>query len=900
MRWRLLRRQAASSIGTSVAIVLIVAVAAGLLTAWPRLARTTAVDEIDYRIERTPAVSRALTASTIGQAPFPGGADGGFETLLEPVADAVSASGAQLDAVTGPPEALLSVTGADDALLFEADSPLPAELYQRDLQLRATPSLADHVRMVDGTLPSPVDGDPAQGGAPPQVVLSVATAERIGVAVGDVLTLDTRSADAGGAAAGLAIEVSGVFEANDPQEAWWAHQVSGLRPAIREYPNLGRRATGAAYVDAGTAAWMLRLGGPVTTSVWVPVEPGAADPAALLAELRDVTARPVDLGRGAVARSEEIRLQSMLTAELERAFGVQRGTAAVLTLVAAGPVGITFVLLLTVSRMAVTRRRTALALVSARGASPAQMRGALALEGGALGVLAAAIGAGGALLLAPGPMVVADLALPLAAALLPALFLSTARLPSTRTGRDDLSSRSRSRWRWVAEVLLLGVTGSGVYLLLDRGLQPTTAAGVDPLATAVPLLVPFAAAVLAGRLHPLLMRVVQGLARRSRGLPAFLGSARAVRENAALLVTMLALVGGASTAVLSTTMLTTASVGVAESTRATTGADVRMVGPPYTDEATEQIRVTPGVSSVSRVNVVGATRLDLGQERRLASLLAIDTATLGPTQTGVTGALDLPGGMDRLVDGAVPVVLASALGMGDPVGLTTVVGNVEVPLVVVAVAEQAPGLTSGTDWFVVDLELLREVTGVPLTPRTVLVDVVDGADDDATAAVLRTVVDGSVETAGAASATFLASPSAAALPRGLALTATIGLLQSGLAVALVLVLAAPARHRLVDVVRTLGVSARVVRTLVAWEVVPIAAVAVVIGAGIGLALPHLIVATVDLTAFTGSAQPLVRHDLALTAALLAALVAVVLLTVTVAGALARRRFFSTLRTGGIT
>lgn len=66
MRARLWRRLAGSTPGTSLAIVLMVALTAGLLTAWPRLLGQVLLDEVTHRIEATAPTVRALTAQVLG------------------------------------------------------------------------------------------------------------------------------------------------------------------------------------------------------------------------------------------------------------------------------------------------------------------------------------------------------------------------------------------------------------------------------------------------------------------------------------------------------------------------------------------------------------------------------------------------------------------------------------------------------------------------------------------------------------------------------------------------------------------------------------------------------------------------------------------------------------------
>src|SRR5690606_27126744 len=82
-----------------------------------------------------------------------------------------------------------------------------------------------------------------------------------------------------------------------------------------------------------------------TTEVWIPVGTGVDDAPALLDDLREIVSRELSLGGEGFGGGVEVRLDTALIEVLEQSIASQRGTAAVLTLVAAGPVGVTFALL---------------------------------------------------------------------------------------------------------------------------------------------------------------------------------------------------------------------------------------------------------------------------------------------------------------------------------------------------------------------------------------------------------------------------------------------------------------------------------------------------------------------------------------------------------------------------
>lgn len=902
MRARLLLRQATSSFGASVVILLVVAVAAGLFTAWPRVQRATFVDELNYRIAGTGETARDLRGSTPVSSPV--SLNRSYASAYGDLQAVVDGAGPALAPRLGDPELLLTFeSDAATPLVFSTSAPEPTDLNSRLLTIRAIGSFTDHVTFVEGEAPERWRamelGVAASGPLP--IALSRATADRVRLGLGDELSLDQLGGlrtQTGTTEVPTAVVV-GIFEATDPGASYWEHQPSALEPRIIYDPNVGEDAVAAAYVHPESAPALTLTSSIVDTSVWVPVSPGADDARALLDDLREITARSVEFAdQGFVTTS--LRLSSALVRELEAAIAAERGTTAVLTMAAAGPVGVMFALLALATRLSISRRRDTLALARARGGSAAVVRAALGVEGLALGLPVAVLGAAVATGLVPGALVAGDYLLALLAGLAPAVLLASAALPNLRTQRSDLSTRGGSRWRWVAEAAVVGVAAGAVYVLATRGVRGADA-GVDPLTTSTPLLLSVAAAILAHRVYPVPMRGVHALTRRTRGLGDFLGSARAVRDRVAGLVPLIALLVATSIAVFSTTMLTTLTGGVDDSTAAGTGADVRLAGPSYTAPTVAEISAIEGVESVAAVYTEPTTTLTVdGEEIRLV-VHAVDTAALATVQADVEGAVTLPDDMGRLRDGAVPMVLPEALSVDADAEMTLAVST-EIPVVLAGTTPGAAGIADGEAYAVVDLDLVREETGRPLVPRMLLVSLTPDADEAAAIASMTEAVGGvgTIATQESTASTFLDSPSARSMQQGMVVALAVSALQSALAIVLALVLAAPARGRLIAVLRTLGARPREARRLVSWELVPVAVTAIVVGTGLGLALPHLVVATVDLSTFTGQRQVAVGYDWPLVGLVLAGVVLMLAITLLMASAIARRLSLTVLRIGDAT
>jgi putative ABC transport system permease protein len=116
---------------------------------------------------------------------------------------------------------------------------------------------------------------------------------------------------------------------------------------------------------------------------------------------------------------------------------------------------------------------------------------------------------------------------------------------------------------------------------------------------------------------------------------------------------------------------------------------------------------------------------------------------------------------------------------------------------------------------------------------------------------------------------------ASGLRTGLAAAIGVATLLTALALALALLVGQSARARLLPLLATLGLGRRGERAIVAWEIAPVTAVAVVAGVLLGATVPLVVLPGVDLRSFTGgSAPPAVTYDWGLVAAVVAASVIV--------------------------
>ncbi|ACQ79813.1 protein of unknown function DUF214 [Beutenbergia cavernae DSM 12333] len=898
---------ARSAVGPAVTIALVVLVIAGTLAAWPRLLDRMSTAELRYQVgllapqvrDPSGAVNNWLADDVV---------TGTEQSLPDDLWPQWRAWDSTLQALRDrQAEPVRSALGdpryravAQDAVPTVERTELP-DRASASAVLVLDPFLADRVRLVDGTTPGAVPddafavdpADPATGddAVPVDLWMSVDSADEMRWEVGD-----TRRVTLGSApwSAGVAdLRLTGTFEALDPDEPFWQHTPSTLFPNVDDNPDTGYHVTARAILDPTSVA-ALRFATTWTSEAWFPFDVSdlsATNAPAALAGLRGLVDTPLPTSE-AGGFPAELEWDTQLVPAIERVLGRSAGLDAVFALVASGPVGVALAVIALTGRLLLDRRRGVLALALARGASGVQMRSVMALEGLVLGVPAAAIGVAAAALLVPADVGAGAYVLPAAVALAPAVTLAgVTNRRSLRPVREDLGT-GRAKARGVAELVLVVLTAAAVVLLLQRGLVASAGeAGVDPLIVATPLLLAMCTAVGTMRLYPPL---VLGLGRRlrsGRGLVPSLGAARAARSPVPGLAPALSVVVGVAITVFAALLLPTIRGGAETAALRDVGADLRVSGPVITDEQLAAIASLDGVADVSPVANNGTTQVREGRGGVAAPVFAVDMEALARIQADVPGAAPIPAGSAEWHDGALPAVASSQL-VEDPDADWRLALADPVPLDVVATAPDAVGITNAPTWLLADRALLSEVTNAGLAPRLVLVSLDDGADPASVEEqVLALVAPTAVATMPADSlADFDTSPVVSGMRTGLALTIAIAGVLAALACVLTLAIAAPARTRLVAVLRTLGLRPREEVGLVLWEIVPLLAVSVVAGGVLGVAFGVLLTRVVDLRPFTGgSEQPGIVVDGPLLGLVIGGLLAVVALAVAVSALVARRR-----------
>jgi putative ABC transport system permease protein len=879
----LLRRQFVSSPGASLAVVIVVAVCAFLAAAAPRALDALFTAELRYSVDQTGPTKRDLVATSIGSPASSGSDFGPMDSGLAAIREQVPPT---LRAAVGEGE-WVAVT---KSVAAPADEPEPDAPTMR-LTFLVDDDVDDVARYVDGAPPTaPVDN----GTMVPEridVALSVQAAADLRWSVGEQRTA---VADTG---LQVPVVLTGIFDAVDPAADYWQHVPSVLEPYLFDDGNNPPIVTGMALVHPAASHAVHTLSGGISTTAWFPLDTTGltfGEATQLLQDLRGFTSGAHPIG-SAIGEISSLTFRSGLVEALTGVAERSTATTAVVAMVAVGPFGVAIAVLALAARLLVSRRRSGLQLASARGASPAQTRGMMAIEGAILGIPVAALAIVAAVLVIPGAPPPTALAPAVLLGLAPtALFAAATNPRGLRQVRADLDERAPSRFGWIVEVVVVGLAIVSVALLLTRGLVSSTGGVVlDPLLIATPLLLALAACVVVLRLYPVPLAAISARLKRGPKLAGHLGSALALRGSATPVAPVLAMVVGVAIAVFSSVLVSTLDRGTEAAASSSVGADLRADSLLFTPELIATIQDLDGVALTTGVDDAGPSVLRVDRVRDTVNLIVVDFAGLAQFRDG------LPAGLTSEVDGAVPVLASDDLVAELEADADLLVEGE--PVVIVGSADRATGIAATTRWMMVDASFSQALLGLDFRPGILLVDATADADLTAIAEAIITASGPTTEVTTPAELTreLLDAPTVAGLRVALLVGILVALGLAGVAVAMTFVAGSRTRGRLLSLLSTLGLSARQAGGLAAWELAPTAIVAVAVGTLLGLALPWIVLGAVDLRPFTGGgAQPAIEVPALVVLGVIAAFTAMVAIATAAATAAGRRvSAAATLRMG---
>ncbi|MEO6114831.1 MAG: FtsX-like permease family protein [Pseudolysinimonas sp.] len=884
-RWdarRLVSRRMRVRPAASILVGLITLITLVLAAVIPRLVERQATAELASQLQTIGPVGRSLQATGNFPEDWPEDPPPNLDQLYSDLNSNFELTRQNLDqplrGLVGPPTWIVQTTTIK-GVPQQGSRPLLG------LQLTADPRYLSRIRIVQGTAPatwskSEVSPPDQTRAVPVDVVISTGAAQQLNLKVGDEVATDVIQG-----VPDRLYRVSGVFEPADPGSDFWMQNPSLLpvTTALAQYgvayPSL------SAFVDPLSVGRLATTFAPARVSLFYSVRATGADGADAPLLLRQLAAAATT-GASSASSFTALPIDTRSDDAVETA--VQRGTllGGLLALLAAAPLGLIFAVMVLGVQVVMRARRSELVLAAARGGSAWQLRGELALEGALLSVPSAIVVTALATILIPVRSEPAGFVLPALVALTPPILFAALAVTRERPGTV---AAILLQLRGIAEIAVIGLAALSVFLLARRGLaQATTQVGVDPLLSVAPLLLAVSVGILVLRVYPLPMRAARRLAVGARGLPAFVGAIRATRAPTIGLAGVLALVVGISVALFSTVLLSTFESSVDAAARESVGADARVDGSTLSAAQQNAVAKIDGVRQVAAIEYLSSLNVAQSPVSSVAVLLA-QTAPLSTMRT-------LPPHLNKLTDGRIPAVVSSDVFAQLGHDRDLVVQGVEMRVVGKLPANS--GLGPQSNWMMIDSTFSPRFvqTFVPATllikadpskladmyaPLHEAMRVTPGVDPLASPVVVATVPQAIADRNG--------EPVIAGLLAGLIVGAILSALLCALALVLATAAAAATRARTAGILRTLGMPRRRLGVLIAWELVPVAVVALVAGAALGISLPFVLTAAVDLRPFTGSLhQPVPLLDPGLLGLVLGAFSLVVLISGLVAVAVGDR------------
>jgi putative ABC transport system permease protein len=853
--------------GTSILVAVLVAVTVLVVALAPRALAQLSTAELRYSLGELSPLRRDLSGTAEFGFPNSGGSPPATPRLVFGPTNAVLLSvsddlEAPLSSMVGEPQWVVRTGGRTAERTDGVASPV-----RPVISLAVDLGWADRVEIVDGAPPAPWAGNEADGSdplarPPIEIAVSQETAENAGLTVGDELAYLPAN-----------LRVAAIYRPLDPSDDYWLHALD--LKAGEPFPSSegGTLLYAGAYVDPTAAVGMRETFAAAKLTVWYPIAGEELD-FRDAAEVRDQILKLQAVGR-MLPSGQSLAFTTGLADAVNQVIERMTLVVSLFALAASGPIGVVLAVFALGVRSVIDRRRAALSLLSARGASGVQARTLMLVEGLLIAVPAGALGLLGAALLIPGPLPPEAFVLPVLLTLTPPVLFAVSTAPASLTGaRSDIRVRARNGVRWVLEVAAIGIAALALFLLFRRGLAESSGAvGVDPLLVATPLLLSVAVCVVVLRVYPGLMLGVQRWSRSRRGAVALVGAARAVRAPALGFSASLALVVGMSIAVFSAVLSTTVDEALATNARMTVGADLRAGAAVIGDEA--DIDALPGVAAVAGIERLSNIAFTAGGREKSVTVVLADLAGLHEVRPDLPGATAASGTQIYLSESLARLVGTTDVTLAErPVELAGVLPDSALPKV-------------PATWVLVDASAAESLR-TEFDPHELLIALAGGASGADVAAEVRTLLEeaqsvsrvDSVEVldASALLASASAEPAISGLRVALLLAAIIAVALSVLAIVLASATAGAVRNRLIAVLRILGMSTRQLRGLMAWELGPVAIVAIVAGTALGLAELWIVLAALDLRPFLGGdVPPTPTVDPAQVAAVVGAFVVVVLI-----------------------
>ncbi|WP_327118524.1 ABC transporter permease [Streptomyces sp. NBC_01341] len=720
----------------------------------------------------------------------------------------------------------------------------------------AAPSaLPEHSTLRSGRWPA-VHGEVTQESREVEAAVTTETAAELRMKPGSTISVPTTRGTP------LTVRITGIVTPLRPKSGYWAVDPLLRAPSLVRDPGSPTpvfywRATLLLPSDAAPAL-LATMSEP---ELYWRFAPDASDLTAADASRLGTSVAVMENGPGLLKLRDIAGPNTTLTTDLDAIAGAHLAMRAaidsVVTVAAIGIGAVAAVVLLMTGGLIGARRHHELALLRSRGGSLRGIGGRLLAETSVTVLPAAALGLLLAVLLVPEarflPAAVGACAVAaLVCVVLPLRTTLQHRRPLLHGARDDMVNARPSRRRTVAELTLLVLTVGAVAALRRRG--TSTGSGTDLLISAAPVLVGLIAALVLVRLYPLPLRLASRPVARLRGAVGFLSLARAGRASSSGTLPLLALLVALTTAAFGGSVL----AGVADARDAAAlravGADARISGEgalkPVPDAVVRRVRAVDGAEGVAAVRIEYTTPLaasaDVRSDTKRVTLIGVEPGSYArlARDTGLPAfPTDALSGGGRGRDEALPAVASPALArrLGDrPHTVRSQAGDISVRVAAVLPRTSA---VSDSEFLIVD-------SAAPAMGRPTTLLVTGSSLDQAQlrAAARAAGPEYAVRIRAVERGVFVDTPMQAGAEQIYGAAVAAGAGYALLAVLLSLLQTAPERTTLLARLRTMGLTTRQGRRLLAFEAMPQALLAAFGGLLVGWATIALLAPGIDLAA----------------------------------------------------
>ncbi len=868
MAWTLIAlRRVRSDLVPTLSLLLLVLVTALVAALAPRVLATLADDAVRSEVAAAPAAARNIVLIS------------NMHILEGPPEDPLREVHAEGERRlrTFPPR-VRGLIGAHDDLVesgrFRLQKPTTDPAF---IRFRIHQGIDSHIRDVAGRAPTAAVeirdavGPEAIDNVPVyETGVSVATAERFGLALGEVVPLlgDPGDPLIGGPGHDVYAfaRITGISEVPDPASDFWLDDPLPIHPVVRSLGVDVQLLDAVLLLDPTAYGALVQhtrdIGRPLRYT-WRAFVNGDA-----------ITSRTADTLVTAFRRLEVLYPSANVTVGndtamrgglLELLLGFQaQWTAAVsiLAVTAVGPALVAVATLALIAVLAAGRRRATMALARSRGASAVQVVAPSILEGLLVAGPAAGIATLAAIRLvdggrawpavAMGGAVVAVAVAVVAATIVP---LARAVGPVRRPG-DRATGHVGGR-RLVLEALVVILAFGAALLLRQRGIGGTGSsgdiAGFDPLIAAVPALVGVAAGIVAVRLYPLPMRLAARVARRRRGLVGMLAARRAAEggSTAVLLVLLATSTVGAFAVVALDNLDRGADLAAWQSA----GASYRIQQPVGALPNGLDPAALPGVEAVA-TEFQAVVPLGLSGPQTL--FVAVDAGALGEVLAGTPVAPVYPPGFSAPGTGPIPAIVSqevadSPRGVALGETFTLSVEGYALTYRADAVVASFPGLPTGLSFVIVAREWFNaQAPNARIMPVVALLRAPPSAAREIRATMTERWPTVMVTSQAEDAAARRAAPVTLAVRSLILAAALVTAAYAALGVAAALALAGLVRTQEVAHLRTLGLTARQSLALLIAEHGPVTFGAFVVGGLLGAGLFALLRPAMGLGTLVGA------------------------------------------------